>query len=81
MRKRPWTSEDDAQIRALMPADDSEIGLAIGRTKDAVRQRRVTLGLRHRPLCGGRVPADDDNWQEKAAIASHQLLEALRSVQ
>jgi len=81
MRKRPWTPEDDTAIRSLMPACDAEIGMTIGRSKDAVRQRRVALGLRHRPQRGGRMPADDDNWQAKAAIASRQLLDALRAMQ
>lgn len=78
---KPWTPEDDARIRQLMPSSDAEIGKAIGRSKDAVRQRRVALGIRHRPQSGGRMAVDNFNWQADARIGSAKLLEALRGAQ
>lgn len=41
---RPWTADDDATLRALLPTDPLEaIALRLGRTEGAVAQRRRKL--------------------------------------
>lgn len=41
---RPWTADDDATLRALLPTDTLEaIAARLGRTEGAVAQRRVKL--------------------------------------
>jgi hypothetical protein len=48
---RPWSLEDDEMLRQLFAADqsDEDIAIALGRTIQAVGQRRSSLGLLRNP--------------------------------
>lgn len=69
-----WSAEDDDEIRARSAegALDREIGAAIGRTKNSVKQRRIALGIakrRGRPTKPGREAVSDPVRRRKPAAA------------
>lgn len=44
---RPWTQDDDAILRGMFPDTlDRKIAIVLGRTRSAIKNRAVTLGLR-----------------------------------
>jgi len=93
-QRRLWTKLEDRYIREHWPQmSDAEIGLHLGRTMPAVRQRRVRMEYvtdALEPVLGAIMPetpdADDTRWQpteaipgspEKVAVLAYRLAEGL----